>query len=325
MTSPEPPAASAEGAYDGEFGEAVLAPEAPPAASHPMRGVLLLVCALLFFACMDTTTKYLAARYPVPLIMAIRYIVNFALMVMLLAPSQGTKLLETRRTGLVLLRAGSLVMASLFVGLALQRMPVAETIAIVFLGPIVVALVARPVLGERIGALGWAAAIIGLAGVLLIARPGSGLDTTGVIFGLCAVGANATYLLLSRLLARTERTVALLFYTTLAGSVCFGISLPWFWQGETPTIGQMLLFLSMGVTGGIGHYLFTSAFRHAPASLLAPVNYLQLLWAGLLGWLVFGHIPDGLTVLGMIVVAASGLMVAFKSHRFRIRPLPSQP
>ncbi|MGE5385411.1 MAG: DMT family transporter [Betaproteobacteria bacterium] len=317
MKTPEAPQARAEAGYDGEFGEAVLAPETPPTASHPMRGVLLLVSALLFFACMDTTTKYLAARYPVPLVMGIRYIVNCALMVVLLAPSQGMKLMETRRTGLVLLRAGSLVVASLFVGLALQRMPVAETIAIVFLGPMVVALVARPILGERIGALGWAAAIVGLAGVLLIARPGSGLDTAGVVFGLCAVGANATYLLLSRLLASTERTVTLLFYTTLAGSVCFGLSLPWFWEGEAPTAWQTLLFLSMGITGGIGHYLFTAAFRHAPASLLAPINYLQLLWAGLLGWLVFGHVPDGLTVLGMIVVAASGLMVAFKSRRAR--------
>lgn len=316
MKSPEPPQPLEESGYVGEFGEAVLAPEVPPPlVSHPLRGVLLMMSALLFFACMDTTTKYLTTHYPVPLVVAIRYIVNCALMVALLAPSQGMKLMETRRTGLVLLRAGSLVVASLFVGLALQRMPVAETIAIVFLGPMLVVLMARPILGERIGGLGWAAAVIGLAGVMLIARPGSGLDATGVVYGLCAVGANAAYLLLSRLLASTERTVALLFYTTLVGSVCFGIGLPWFWEGQAPTLWQVVLFISMGITGGIGHYLFTAAFRHAPASLLAPVSYLQLLWAGLLGWLVFGHVPDGLTVLGMGVIAASGVMIAFKSRR----------
>lgn len=109
-----------------------------------------------------------------------------------------------------------------------------------------VVLMARSLLGERIGTLGWTASVIGLAGVLLRARPGSGLRATGMICGLCAVGANASYQLLSRVLASTERTIA-------------------------------LLFLSIRITGGIGHYLFTAAFRHAPASLLAAVNYFQLL------------------------------------------------
>jgi drug/metabolite transporter (DMT)-like permease len=193
-------------------------------------------------------------------------------------------------------------------------MPVAETTAINFLAPMLVVLLARPVLGERIGALDWTAAVLGFVGVLLIARPGSGLDATGILFALCAVGAGAVYQLLSRVLVSTERTVTLLFYTGLIGSVAFGIFLPWFWEGETPTPWQVLLFLSMGVTGGLGHFLFTAAYRHAPASLLAPMNYLQLLWAGLLGWMVFGHMPDHLSLLGMCVVAASGVIVALKSR-----------
>jgi drug/metabolite transporter (DMT)-like permease len=300
----------------GEVAGALPAPAiAAPPVSRPFRGMLLLLSALFFFTCMDTTTKFLAANYPVPLVVAIRYIVNCALMMVILAPRQGMQLVQTRRTGLVLIRAVSLVLASLFVGLGLQRMPVAETTAIVFLGPMLVVLLARPLLGERIGAPGWTAAVIGFAGVLLIARPGSGLAPAGVIYGLCAAGANAAYQLLSRVLARTERTIALLFYTTLVGSICFGISLPWFWEGKAPTLWQLLLFSSMGVTGGIGHYLFTAAFRHAPASLLAPINYVQLLWAGLLGWIVFGHLPDSLTILGMAVVAASGVMIAFKSRQ----------
>src|SRR6185312_7928751 len=104
-------------------------------AVHPFRGVILLLSALFFFACMDTTTKYLSVHYNVPLIMAIRYIVHCALMIVLLAPRQGTQLMRTRRTGLVMLRALCLVAVSLFVGLALQRMPVAESTAIFFLAP----------------------------------------------------------------------------------------------------------------------------------------------------------------------------------------------
>lgn len=282
--------------------------------SHPFEGVILFCGALFLFACMDTTTKYLAAQYNVPLVVAIRYIVHCVLMVAILVPSQGKTLVQTQRTGLVMLRAASLASASLFMGLALQRMPVAETTAIVFLGPMIVVLLAGPILGERIGVSGWAAAIFGFIGVLLIIRPGSSLDTTGTIFAVCVVVMLVVYQLLSRVLVRTERTFALLFYTALFGSIGFGVFLPWSFKGPTPTNLDLLLFLSMGLTGGLGHFLYTAAYRHASASLLAPMNYLQLLWAGLLGWLVFNHVPDRLSIIGMCVIAASGAMIALKSR-----------
>jgi drug/metabolite transporter (DMT)-like permease len=310
----------AKTASDSKLDESSHAPADPASAAiHPFHGVVLFVSALLLFACMDTTTKYLATHYNVPLVVAVRYIVHCLLMIVLLAPSQGRRLVRTQRTGLVLVRAVSLAIASLFLGLALRRMPVAETTAINFLAPMLVVLLARPFLGERIGALGWTAAVTGFVGVLLVARPGSGLDRNGIVFALCAVGAGVTYQLLSRVLAATERTLTLLFHTALVGSIGFGIFLPWFWEGAAPTAWQVLLFLGMGVSGGLGHFLFTAAYRHAPASLLAPMTYLQLLWAGLLGWLVFGQVPDQLGILGMCVVTASGIMIAFKSRPARFR------
>ena len=284
-------------------------------APHPLRGALLFVFGLLLFACMDTTTKYLAERYDVPVIVAVRYMVHCLLMVVLIAPSQGRKLVRTQRTGLVVVRALCLAAASLLVGLALQRMPVAETTAITFLAPILVVLAAGPLLGERIGAVGWAAALGGFAGVLLIVRPGSGLELFGIACALAAVGANVGYQLLSRVLASSERTIALLFYAAVAGSICFGLALPWFWEGRAPGGFELLLFLSTGIYAGLGHFLFTAAYRHANASMLAPMTYIQLVWAGLLGLLVFGHVPDGLSLVGMGVIAASGLAIAVKSRR----------
>lgn len=284
-------------------------------AQRPLRGIAFFLAALLLFACLDTTTKYLSGHYPVTLVVAVRYVVHCLLMIALLAPAQKAQLVRTQRTGLVLLRAASLAIASLFVGLALQRMPVAETTAINFLAPLLVVLLAHPLLGERIGALGWFAALLGFAGILLIARPGSALDAYGIAYALCGAGAGASYQLLSRILATSEKTLALLFYTALVGAIIFGSLAPWWWSGETPKLPTALLFLSMGVTGGLGHFLFTAAYRHVPASLLAPMNYLQLIWAGLLGWLVFGHCPDELAILGMGIVASSGVLVAFKSQR----------
>ncbi|MDP3211720.1 DMT family transporter [Methylotenera sp.] len=282
--------------------------------SHPFQGVLLFVSALFLFACMDTTTKYLVTHYNVLLVIAIRYITHCILMIVLLAPSQGMKLLQTKRTGLVIVRGASLAIASLFMGLALQRMPVAETTAIVFLGPMLVVLFAGFFLGERIRLFGWVAAVIGFLGVLLIVHPDSGLDTTGTIYAFVVVGALVVYQLLSRVLVTTELTVAMLFYSAFIGSVAYGIFLPWSWHGPTPSLWEALLFLSMGMTGGIGHFLYTAAYRHSPASLLAPMNYLQLIWAGVLGWLVFNHVPDTLSMVGMCIIIMSGAIIAIKSR-----------
>jgi drug/metabolite transporter (DMT)-like permease len=279
---------------------------------HPLVGVSLFLFGLLLFACMDSTTKYLAERYDVPLIVAVRYAVNLLLLVALAAPMRGRMLVETNRTALVLVRGSCLAGASILVGLALQRMPVAETTAITFLAPMIVVLVARPVLGERIGILGWIAVIGGFAGVLLVVRPGSGLEAAGIAFALCAVATNAGYQTLSRLLGASERTLAMLFYAVLIGTIAFGIAAPFFWGGPKPGPFELLLFASLGVYGGLGHYLFTYAFRRAPASVLAPLTYFQLVWAGLLGWLVFGHLPDPVSIAGMAVIAGSGLLIALK-------------
>ena len=279
-----------------------------------LGGIALFMFGIFLFACMDTTTKYLAARYPAPMVVALRYIVQCLLMVLLLAPSQGRKLIQIRRTGLVVVRASCLAVASMCMTLALQRMPVAETTAIIFMAPMLVVLMAGPVLREDVRWPGWLAAIAGFIGVLLIARPGSGLDAVGVVLALCAATANAIYQLLSRVLASTEHTVALLFYTALVGSVCFGISLPWFWAGALPPPTHILFFCCTGLLGGIGHFLFTAAHRHTPASALAPMQYTQLIWASLLGWLVFSHVPDGMAVLGMLIVAVAGASVALKSR-----------
>lgn len=288
--------------------------------SSTFEGIALFCGALLVFAYMDTVTKYLAAHYNVPLIVAIRYIVHCLLMIAILAPTQGKALLQTQRTGLVMLRAASLAIASLFMGLALQRMPVAETTAIVFLGPMFVVLLAGPLLGERVGILDWIAAVFGFLGVLMVARPGGNLDVTGTLFAFCVVVMLVVYQLLSRALARTEQTYSLLFYAALFGSIGYGVFLPWSLNGPTPTNSELLLFVSVGVSGGLGHFLYTAAFRHAPASLLAPMNYLQLLWAGLLGWIVFNHVPDMLSIVGMCVIAISGAMLALKSRSARSIP-----
>lgn len=287
---------------------------APTHAHHATRGAFYFLCGVFLFACMDTVTQYLAVRYPAPLIVGVRYVVHCLLMVLVLAPTQGARLVRTRRTGLVLVRAACLAAGSLLFALALKRVPVAEATAVLFVAPLLVVMMAGPLLRERVGAAGWASVVAGFVGILLIARPGGSLDAAGVALAFAAAATTAAYQLLSRLLAGTETTLALLFYTALVGAVAFGASLPWFWSEAQPPARDLALLASLGVLGGVGHFLFTAAHRHTAASALAPLQYSQLVWVGLLGWLVFGHVPEGLGILGMAIVAVAGAAVAVRSR-----------
>ncbi|MEN3930666.1 DMT family transporter [Microvirga sp. W0021] len=283
--------------------------------SHAPKGVLLLMIALFLFSSMDVTTKYLATRYEVPFIMAVRYIINTLLLVVMLTPTQGRQMVRVQRKWLVFLRGACIASGSLCGAWSMHIMQVAEATAIIFLAPIMVVLLASRILNETIGWLGWAAALVGFIGILLIVRPSGGLDPLGVFLALCACMTTVIYQFLSRFLVTTENTAALSFYAALIGAIGFGIAIPWTVGGPRPDPTILAMFIGTGIAGGIGHFLLTSAYRLAPASLLAPINYVQLLWSGILGWIVFGHIPDGITTLGMIVVALSGVLVTLKLRK----------
>lgn len=285
-----------------------------------MRGILLVVIATVAFALADVITKHLTMIYAVPLVIALRYLVNLALLVVTLAPRHGRALIATRRTGLVLLRGSCLAVASLTMGIALRYMPVGETVAIIYVAPIGVMLLAVPLLGERVALSGWIGAAVGFLGVLLIVRPGAGLDPVGVGFALMNALCAIAYHLLSRVLARTETTIAMQFYTALVGAVVFCLMLPFTDLTVLPQGADLVLVLALGGLATLGHLLFTAAYREAPASLLAPVNYLHLVWASILGVVFFGHMPDALTIIGMAMVAGAGIAIALRAHFTRQRP-----
>jgi drug/metabolite transporter (DMT)-like permease len=275
-----------------------------------MKGIMLVVLATLAFAMSDVVTKQQAMRHPVSVVVAVRYLVNLGLLTVFLGPRLGSGLWRTERRGLVFVRGLCLALASLTMALALRLMPVGETVAIVYLSPFAVMLLAIPLLGERVGPAGWTGAAVGFLGALLIVRPGAGLAPLGVAFALLNAGCATAYHLLTRYLARSETTISMLYQTALVGSVFFCLmaigSLDDLAVGP-PDLAMMVL---LGALSTLGHFLFTAAYREAPASLLAPVNYLHLFWAGGLGWLIFGHLPDGWSIAGMALVCASGALAA---------------
>ena len=290
----------------------------PPAMTtdnHPLRGTLLLVGAVFCFALLDASAKHLALHFPVPLLAWTRYVVHCLLMALFLAPRLGRRLVATGRPTRQIVRALLLVGSTAFGMAALARMPLAETTATIFVAPLLVALLAGPWLGERLPASRWIVVGLGFVGVLLIARPGGEISGAGLAFALAGAGCYTFYQLLTRQLTATENTLTLLFYTAWVGSVAMTLALPWYGSATLQaaaraTPGQWLHMASLGLFGGAGHFLLIRAFRYAPASLLSPFLYLQLVWATLLGILVFGHWPDTVNLLGMGIIVGCGLFLA---------------
>lgn len=286
-------------------------------ASRPLKGIVLVALATLTFAAADVLTKQLSMRHPVAVVVAVRYLVNLGLLAVVLYPRLGAGLWRVQRRGLVLLRGLFLALSSLTMALALRLMPVGETVAIIYLSPFAVMLLAGPLLGEKVTRWGWIWAVMGFAGVLLILRPGGGLDPYGVAFALINAGFATGYHLLTRLLAGSETTAAMLFQTALVGSVFFSL-------GALGSLDQLDIAATdygwmavLGALAATGHFLFTAAYREAPASLLAPVNYLHLVWAAGLGWVIFGHLPEAPSLAGMALVCASGVALALGAKRRR--------
>ena len=282
---------------------------------NPLRGVALVAGATFLFAVADTLGKHLALLYATTLILAARYSVNLVIVTAVMWPRHRAALWQTRRTGLVVLRGLCLALASISMLAALRVMPVAETVAIIYITPVLVMLAAGTVLGEKVNLWGWIGAGLGFAGVLLVARPGSGLDPWGVALTLMNACLATGYHLLTRVLARTETTMALMFHTALVGAVAYVALVVGLGAGPLPGSLDIGLMVALGALATAGHLMFTSAYREAPASTLAPVNYLHIAFATLLGWVVFDQIPDVLGFAGMGAIAAAGLLAAWRASR----------
>jgi drug/metabolite transporter (DMT)-like permease len=286
-----------------------------PAYPHALRGIGLMVVAVSMFTCLDTTSKYLAQYYPVAGIVFVRYIVQMLLMVIALAPRMGMGLLRTSNLRLQLVRGVILTLSSLAFLTALAHMPLAEAASIAFMTPIIIAVLAGPVLKEKVGPRTWIALAGGFTGVLLIIRPGSGFFSWAALLPLLSALFMAFYQMLTSKLAGRDAPLTTLFYPALIGSVLVPLVSPTelVLPASLPHAG---LFVLIGVLGGFGHFLLIQAHHYAPSSMLSPFMYAQLLTAVFLGWLVFGQLPDAIAFIGMATIAASGLLLIL-AHRRR--------
>jgi len=278
------------------------------------------VLATISYAVVDTLSKYQAREYPVGMIVWARYAVPLVVLLLVFLPRRGRSMLRTAFPLIQLVRGVLLTAGTLFIVLAYRVMPIAEAQAISFIHPVLLTLLAVVFLGEKVSRLGWAAVLLGFIGVLIIVRPGGGLFTPAALLPLGLALCFSFYQMFTRVIATKESSINSLFCVLLVGSVVMSLALPFVWVD--PTAKGVFFFALIGLSSGIGHFSTIKALEYAPASLLAPFAYVQLLWVSILGVLVFGDFPDGITILGMAIVVAGGLLVV-TSRRATSKPQPS--
>lgn len=286
---------------------------------HPLAHALpLFLLAGAAFASLDATAKYLVRDHDVLLVVWARYVGQMLVVTPFAWHRGGPGFWRTRRLRLQLVRSAFLLAATVCFFAGLRHLPLAEGSAISFLTPMIVVLLSLPVLGERPTRARWLAVIGGFAGILILLRPGSAVLQPAAALLVGTAVFNALYQMLTRKL-QYESAYTTLFYSALVGAAGLTFSLPWAFDLRVPTPGTSLLFLLLGVFAGAGHWWIISAYQRAPASLLTPFTYVQMLWVTFYGWLIFDQLPDAGSTLGMLVIAASGVYLALAERR-RVPP-----
>jgi drug/metabolite transporter (DMT)-like permease len=288
--------------------------KAPARADHPFKGIALILASTVFLGASDVTAKYLSATMPSVEIAWIRFL-TFAL-IMSPAMFRGSPLfaLRTERLGLQLMRGAALVGSSLFFISGLRYLPIAEASATGFVAPLFVTALSIVFLSEKVGVRRWLATAVGLLGVLIILRPGTSAFHVAAFFPLVSAVAWACTLIMTRMMSGREHVLTTMTYSSIAGLCILSALVPFVWV--TPSWHDIAFGVFIGVASTAGQWIVVLAFRYADASVLAPFSYTQLLWVSILGFMVFGEVPDIWTVAGAIFIVGSGLYTA---HRERVR------
>jgi drug/metabolite transporter (DMT)-like permease len=288
-------------------------PEAKPGRTN--FGIIFLVLSTGFTAVVDTTAKVLSADQHA-MVTVWGYFLGILLMLLLYAGVKRIplrRLTRTNRRGFQIMRAGLLVgtIGTLFAGL--KYIPLADASAIMFMAPLFITALSVPILGEHVGPHRWAAVGVGLIGALIIIRPGGELTHWAAILPLISALSFAAFQIATRHLAATEDTLVTLFHTAVGG---FGWSSAIVWYVWTPpTATVWFVFLAIGVLGVGAHFCIIRAYDEAQASLLAPFNYMKLIWIVALGYLVFDHIPDAYVFGGSGIIVVSGLYILYRESK----------
>jgi drug/metabolite transporter (DMT)-like permease len=279
-----------------------------------VRGILLMCAGVALFPLMNAAVKLLTARYPVVEITWARFTGHLIVMLFVFLPQYGRRLIATRRPLVQLARSLLMLVSNGVFVMAIGKVPLATASAIGFTSPLIVTALSVPLLREQVGWRRWSAVVVGFAGALLIIRPGEALADPAVLLLLFSSGAYALYQIATRWVMAHDSPATGIIFAALLGSLGTSLLLPFVFV-MPQSLFDLTLFLSLGCLGGLGHFFVIKAFQAAPAAVIAPLGYVELLGTAILGFLIFGNFPDALTWVGSLIIIASGLYIAMRERR----------
>lgn len=283
------------------------------------HGIYWMLLTMFLFVSMDTVAKYLTASYPVHQVVWARYIFHVLLLFAWLGP-RAPWVLRTRRLGLQLWRSLLLLLTTFFFFTALSFMALVDASVIMFIGPIVLTLLAALVLREHVGARRWSGVVIGFIGALIVIRPGTSMLQPAAVFAVAAACCYALYQITTRQLSYSDAPLTTLSYTALVGALLSSFAAPFGWVW--PDAAGWALMALVGLIGGLGHFCVIKAFQAAPAAVVAPFGYSSIVWSTSFGFVIFEHLPDIWTIFGGTIIIGSGIYIL---HRERVRSRNAQP
>ena len=294
-----------------------------PGPSSTLAGIALVVAAGACFSILDTTTKFVSASVPLLMALWFRYAFQAIATTVTVLPMRGMSVWRTVHPKFQVLRGVLLLASSLFAFASLKYMPVGEFTAIVMISPLAITVLAATVLKEKVSAMRWALVAGGFAGTVVIIRPGGEAFQWASLLPLCLVGTNAWFQVLTSKLARTEDPVTMHLYTGWVGTLIATVALPFVWTA-LPVWWLWAALCFMGLMATVGHFMLILAYQRAPAATLTPYLYAQIAFAMLGGWIVFSHVPDEWSMVGMVMIAvcgAGGAWLTVRESRMTLEPI----
>jgi len=281
-----------------------------------LRGILLMCAGVSTFPFMNVGVKLLAPHYPAAQITWARFTGHLIVMLVVFLPQYRWALLRTRKPAVQIGRSVLMLASNLVFVMAIGSVPLATASAIGFTSPLIVTALSVPLLHEQVGWRRWSAVVVGFVGALMVIRPGGGLRDPAVLLILASSFAYALYQILTRLAGRIDTAATGIIFAALFGSLGMSLIMPFVFVVPR-SLMDVLLFCSLGLLGGLGHYLVIRAFQLGPAAVIAPLGYVELIGSVVFGYLLFGNFPDPWTWLGAGVIIASGIYIAFRERRRR--------
>jgi drug/metabolite transporter (DMT)-like permease len=278
-----------------------------------LRGLVLVILAGMCFALLDSNAKWLGQSYPLTQVLWMRYTIGAVIAMAYAARPLRWAMFSTRHPWLQVSRGALLLICTYTNFLALHYLPLALVLSVLFTAPLMTCALSVPLLGEKVGWRRWSAIAVGFCGVLVIVRPGFGEVHWAILSALASAFFGALYNIVTRQVARHDDTRVSLVYVSLVGAIIATPELALGWV--TPVGWDWALFVGLGASGALGHFLLIGAFKHAPASTLAPFSYVQIVWSTMMGYLVFSNVPDLMTFLGAAIIIASGVYLVLRERQ----------